>query len=565
MRASAGVGRTVLELIGNRSFQLDLLLTLAAIAVALWRPRVGAAAFARIERGIGRIAARPLFSLVSIAALLILLRLALLPLLPFPGVVGRDESSLLLQAQTFAAGHLANPVHPMGAFFESVYVHQWPSYGSMYFPGRGLELALGLKLFGSVGAGVLLVLAAAAAALVWMLRGWVSPSPAYVGGLVFVARFGLFSNLMNQPVGLAVPILGGALVIGAYPRLMRSVSLRDSVLLALGVFLSFTSRPFESLLLFAPFAVALAWRTILLLRERASGAGLRLAIPAIGGIGAAAALLLAYDAANTGSMTHAPYSMNRENYAGTPAFLFQPARPPLLHPAEPLQGYYKLEGQGYRDYQSFPHFVAKSAAKIRNLWSFFFGVALTIPLLFGIGWLRRQPVPLIGLLLLIGGFLSVQFSWPHYLLPAMGLLLLVVVEGLGRMRGSACGLFLSRALPLVALAGWAVPLSTLATGHPPAAASVVQACCYLDTPYARRAVEQQLLAMPGKHLVFVRYRPEDSRWDQWVFNNADIDGSRIVWAHDLGPARDAELVAYYPDRKVWLIDGVSAPRLRPWR
>jgi hypothetical protein len=59
----------------------------------------------------------------------------------------------------------------------------------------------------------------------------------------------------------------------------------------------------------------------------------------------------------------------------------------------------------------------------------------------------------------------------------------------------------------------------------------------------------------------VHYRPEDSRWDQWVFNGADIDRARVIWAHDLGAARNPELIRDYPDRTIWLVDGLTHPRL----
>ena len=41
---------------------------------------------------------------------------------------------------------------------------------------------------------------------------------------------------------------------------------------------------------------------------------------------------------------------------------------------------------------------------------------------------------------------------------------------------------------------------------------------------------------------------------QWIYNDADIDASRIVWARDLGPLRNAKLMAYFHDRRAWTVD-----------
>jgi hypothetical protein len=76
-------------------------------------------------------------------------------------------------------------------------------------------------------------------------------------------------------------------------------------------------------------------------------------------------------------------------------------------------------------------------------------------------------------------------------------------------------------------------------------------------------VRRQLAAISGQLLVFVRYSAHHVYQEEWVWNGADIDGSRIVFARDLGPVEDRKLIAYYPNRKVLLLepDG-SAPQLR---
>jgi hypothetical protein len=65
--------------------------------------------------------------------------------------------------------------------------------------------------------------------------------------------------------------------------------------------------------------------------------------------------------------------------------------------------------------------------------------------------------------------------------------------------------------------------------------------------------------------VFVRYGPRHA-FEEWVHNAADIDSSRIVWAHDLGDVENLELLHYYPDRTYWLLEpDENPPKLSRYR
>ena len=52
----------------------------------------------------------------------------------------------------------------------------------------------------------------------------------------------------------------------------------------------------------------------------------------------------------------------------------------------------------------------------------------------------------------------------------------------------------------------------------------------------------------------VRYGPNHDVHEEWVYNHADIDGSIVIWARDMGDARNRELLDYYRDRRVWLLE-----------
>jgi hypothetical protein len=65
--------------------------------------------------------------------------------------------------------------------------------------------------------------------------------------------------------------------------------------------------------------------------------------------------------------------------------------------------------------------------------------------------------------------------------------------------------------------------------------------------------------MPGKQLVIVRYSPDHNSLDEWVYNAADIDGAKVIWAREMNAANDFELIDHYKDRKVWLVQPDTEP------
>src|SRR5690242_9698297 len=151
----------------------------------------------RVEAPFAKLAARTGWSMLLLAALAIVLRLAMLPQSPVPTPSGADDFSHLLVADTVRHVRLANPTHPMRRFFESVFTLQDPTYSSIYPIGQGLVLAIGWTLFGHPWAGAVLSVAALAALCYWMLRAWTTPGWALAGGLLAIMEFGPLRYWMN--------------------------------------------------------------------------------------------------------------------------------------------------------------------------------------------------------------------------------------------------------------------------------------------------------------------------------------------------------------------------------
>jgi hypothetical protein len=549
----------------------EAFLVILLVAAALfWRTPRREGVFGRIEIAIASLAERPWQVAFLVGGLAILLRAALLPVLGSPVPFVADEFSILLQAQTFALGTLAMPTHPLHPFFESYYVNQLPAYASMYFPGRGAPLALGILIFDSPWAGVWISVVALCMSVPWMLRAWVSKPLALVGGVLVVLKFAVLSAWINSYYGGAFTALGGVLVLGAFPRLLREPRWRDSVALGIGLFILMTSRPFEGALFALPIGLVLLVAAIRRLGARQVGGVVRIGLPTLFMLGLGAALMLGSNAATTGNMLETPYTLNRVSHAFTPPFLFQDLTEPSTKlPANMVRGYL-AEAEPHVLGNSVGSLVIKAVSTIRRALEFYAGALFIIPLLLGLFLMRRHYVVLASGALLALGVVVNTWEWSHYWAPGFGLFIILIMKGFAglrewRFRSREAGLFLSRALPITAAALLVIPMGALYAGTPRTeTVQPFRTCCIVVTRSNRSLITDQLRATPGRDLVLVRHRPDEPPFMTLVANEPNIDGSEIIWAHDLGAATQRLLQAY-PDRMVWRVDGFADRQAIPVR
>ena len=78
-------------------------------------------------------------------------------------------------------------------------------------------------------------------------------------------------------------------------------------------------------------------------------------------------------------------------------------------------------------------------------------------------------------------------------------------------------------------------------------------------------VSSRLQARGGQHLVFVRYDPDVPIDVEWVYNSADLHTAPVLFAQDLGTARNPDLIAAFPGRSVWLVTvSTAGSKLDPY-
>jgi hypothetical protein len=494
---------------------------------------------------------RPALAAIAMALAFVALRLALVPIMPAPLPIVTDEFSHLLLADTLLHGRVANPVHPFWPHFESIHILMQPHYVSAYFPGHALWLAAGRALTGSAWAGVLAESTGFLIALYWMLRGWMPARWALFGVLLAGLRFAVASYWINAYHGGFLPAIGGALVAGAFARLRKNSNIWQGLLFGIGLAILASTRPVEGALYSIPFAAVLAWD----FRRYA----LALVIAAVP-VAICAAALGVYFSHVTGSPFVTAYQINQKTY-GWPMTLAFLKPPHVEHHNVEFARYYEYEMSEHQRVDGPVHFLQFLTFRMQEYWRFFLGSALTVPLIMlGRVW-RTRKMLLIGA---SGGLFAVLIEGgasPHYLAPAAAVLIAIVVECCRHLRASR--VYVVKLLPLTLALVLTLRIGAQSLGLPYTQKLNFQSwCCRVEGDHNKARITADLDRIPGNHLVFVQAKTDEYNLLQWIYNDADIDHSRIVWARDLGPERNAELMRYYPARQAWIVDPNVDPATR---
>ena len=393
-----------------------------------------------------------------------------------------------------------------------------------------------------------------------MFQAWVAPPYSLAATLLAIVTWGFTTYWINSYWGGAVPALGGALIIGAVPRLAQRIHLAPVLAATTGAVLLANSRPYEGSLTVLSSAAVLGWwmrrekRPLTLLLDR------RVLLP-VAAIGVPVLLAMGYyNFRTTGKATRLPYAVNQEAYAASPQFYFLPPPPIPAYRHEAIrQLWVDWDRQLYLAAHHNPLAPWKFSATF--LLPFYVLNLLGLAALAGLFIGKRSTVlPALGILALaMLGVMLEKSILAHYLAPMCGVWLILAaaaMEACGA-RGRAGGMVVAMVLA-VAIGASVSEVAGQARMAPPAPGG-------LDT---RPRLIANLERQGGRHLILVRYTPAHSAHNEWVYNDADIDGSPVVWARDMGEEKNRELLDYYKDsrsRHIWLLEADAPhPDLQPY-
>ncbi len=493
-----------------------------------------------------------------------------------------DDFGNLLVATTLLEGRFANPVPSAWQSMETFHVVFQPSYASKYPVGLGVMFAVGKLLFGSFAAGLWICAGLASSAIAWMILAHFPRRWGFAAGLM-TASHPYWQNGWSQEFTNGwLAVTGIALVLGGLLRIRRSYrqtrlsnsspSLRSSytAMVGLGCVLTLFSRPFEGGLVCG--LLGLYFLPILFTRGLYSDSRFWCAaMPGMAVLSFGIALQLVINQSITGHILNLPYQLHESQYGVAPVLIWQKPHEPSLghrfaeqvafhrgwsmdayHRASSLNGYFEM--------------LRRRLGFLVNHWGQLLAFA-------PVGLLvlrpeRRRLIGMIGLLLIAFLIINcIPWAVPQYVSPLIPIVLFVACS-------VARGL-IKRVAKFLRLAKRPVGLEVALF-----VSIILFQCCTAfsiaqdrssrekgwETTWAekRALVLGQLSNQPGLDVVFVKY---PAGYDvvncEWVFNEANIEQSQVLWFRWGSEQLNDAVVEAYSKRRFWLLefDEQSEPML----
>lgn len=543
---------------------------LTTIILLLWQPQLFWKLLKPIVGYFEKISDSRLKSILFIATFAFVLYALFALCFRFPYFKVVDEFGYLLTADTFLHGRLTNPTHPFWKHFEYLYIFHHPSYNSKYPIGQAVALAIGKLLCGYPIVGVWLSGVAACVASYWMLLGWFSSRWALFGAIITICHPVIF--FWSQVYwGGYVAMIGGSLLLGALKRIFCNPKTTDGFIFGTGLFILSVSRPYEGFVFALPLCVFLL---IGFLLGKNSNKGFsifikKVALPITLVLILNFSWLAYYNYSVTGNPLKLPYMEYTQQYDYVPLFLFQQMDESARYDKNSFT-FSLSDVESYRKSRKSVGSLVKTIVVRAIIFNVNYLLSPVLLFFFILSFASKSSrknwfyLHLLLLTFIVGISLPTYFN-QSYAAPIYGVFILLII---GATRETWHSTDRQNTKRLIVLS---VPVCLL-MGIILLGVGIARRNNIDDTGWQRAQIEAKLRSEGGKHLIFVDPYPPGSNNPNtvssyvYVYNEADIDNSKIVWANQLNQTENTKLVDYFGDRKVWLLklDEDGKPQILPY-
>ena len=252
-----------------------------------------------------------------------------------------------------------------------------------------------------------------------------------------------------------------------------------------------------------------------------------------------------------------PYVVNRETYGWPENLAILPPQK-LTYRHKILENMHIIELSRRSRYTTLGRMLDSWSARASILWEFYVGPGLTVALLL-VPWAfqSRKLRPLFYLAAFMLSLNALQLmAYPQHVSQQAAIFYLMLAAGLRQIYVLARRKGLR---PERLLASFVLCVSCGAIFNLCMEPLHLRPGSFWEWPHwqfyeARASIAAKLAQMPGRHLVIVRYSDAHSPHEEWVYNAADIDDSKIVWANAMGAQADREICEYFRDRQAWIVE-----------
>ncbi len=379
----------------------------------------------------------------------------------------------------------------------------------------------------------------------WALKAYVKDNWALIGSLFLAIHPTLINDTALSFMGSVGAFMASFLIFGSFGRLLDQYSLKYSLLFSLGAILVCLARPFEGLI------TIIIPTLILIFQSFRNGSFITLVkkfllpLTLAGLLGAS--IILIYNYLSTGNPWESAYLIYEKTYGFMRPFIFSPPPKPIQFNHPIMESLHLGRNDYFKSYlDTWSDLYMFEADKFKKVFIHFLPSIGLLLLFFSYALLNDFKFKI--LILISSGFyffglVPVLATHAHYANPIIALNLIIIISQLQvayqkSKQNNKLWIF------------YACLLLAMSESFFHAYSKHSERNLVVTDTWSQITAETEKVG--GNHLILVKYPANKHSSEDIVYNFAPIDQQKIIYARSMGPKADELLLAYYPDRHIWV-------------